>query len=108
MIGHRVCKPLTHAKFPLRFPQEQEPGIGGLGSSLKINCEFLALDGWQIKGEQRSFGHGGCGAAQIREALCLDTKLLRESRGLRYSRHTFPHTCCIIQARMPAKLASEA
>jgi hypothetical protein len=27
------------------------------------------MDGWQIEGEQSSFCHDGCGAAQLREAL---------------------------------------
>jgi hypothetical protein len=68
-IRHGRGKPPTYAKLALRLPKQKEPGVGGLVSSIKINCEFLATDGWQFEGEQRSFGHGGCGAARIREAL---------------------------------------
>src|SRR5262249_15863409 len=68
-IGHRLGQPLAHTKLRFGLAQQQEPGIGGLVSAVKVYCEFLALDGWQIKGEQSSFCHGGCGAARIREAL---------------------------------------
>ena len=94
-IGHGFSQPPTDAELSLGLPQQQKSGIGGLVSSVEINCEFLTLDGWQIEGERRSFGHGGCGAARIREALRLDTGLLRESRGLRYSRQYLSHSSCM-------------
>jgi hypothetical protein len=47
-----------------------ESRIGGLLSTGKINCEFLAMDGWQFEGEEQcSFCHDGCGVAEVREAL---------------------------------------
>jgi len=33
--------------------------------AVKIYCEFLAVDGWQVEGERRIVGHGGCGVALI-------------------------------------------
>jgi hypothetical protein len=70
-IRHHFGKPPAYANLPFRLPKQKEPAIGGLISSIKINCEFLAMDGWQIEREQSSFGHDGCGALQIREALVL-------------------------------------
>lgn len=61
MIRHHFGKPTAYAYLPFRLPKQKEPAIGGLISSIKINCEFLAMDGWQIEGEQSSFGHDGCG-----------------------------------------------
>jgi len=69
MIRHHFGKPPAYAYLPFRLPKQKEPAIGGLISSIKINCEFLAMDGWQIEGEQSSLRHDGCGALQIREAL---------------------------------------
>ena len=66
-VGHCIRKPLAYAKLHLGLAQEKQSGIRGLGSSSEINCEFIAFDRWQIEGEQRSFCHDGCGAAQIRE-----------------------------------------
>jgi hypothetical protein len=90
-IGHHFGKPPAYAYLPFRLPQQEEPRIRRLLSSGKIYCEFLTTYGWQIEGEQRSFGHDGCGAAQIREALRIGTDLLRESRGFRHGRPFFPH-----------------
>jgi hypothetical protein len=45
-IGHQFGKPPAYAYLPFRLPEQKEPAIGGLISSVKINCEFLATDGW--------------------------------------------------------------
>jgi len=45
-IRHGLGKPPTYAELPLRLPKQKEAGIGGLISTIKINCEFLATDGW--------------------------------------------------------------
>jgi hypothetical protein len=45
-IRHGLGQPPTYTKLPLRLPKQKEPGIGGLISSIKINCEFLAMDSW--------------------------------------------------------------
>jgi len=45
-IGHRLGQSLADAQFPFGLAQQQEPRIGGLVPTGKINCEFLALDGW--------------------------------------------------------------
>src|SRR5215813_13634536 len=97
MIWHHFGKPPAYADLPFRLPKQKEPAIGGLISSIKINCEFLAMDGWQIEGEQSSFGHDGCGGREYAKHLVSTTDLLRESRGSCHSRHAFPHICCIIQ-----------
>ena len=86
-IRHRIGEPPAHAELALSLPEQQQPGIGGLGAAVKIHCEFLAMDRWQIEGKRCSVGHGGCGARLIREATRLDTDLLRESLALRHSRH---------------------
>src|SRR5215831_13108231 len=97
MIRHHLGKPPAYAYLPFRLPKQKEPAIGGLISSIKINCEFLTADGWQIEGEQSSFGHDGCGGREYAKHLVLATDLLRESRGSCHSRHAFPHIRCIIQ-----------
>jgi hypothetical protein len=79
-------------KPALRFPQQQQTGIGGLDAAIKIHCEFLAADGWQVEGKQHIVGHGGCGAGLIREATCRNNDLLSESAALRHYVHqTFLH-----------------
>src|SRR5499426_528512 len=88
----------AYAYLPFGLPKQKEPAIGGLISSVEINCEFLTTDGWQIEGEQSSFGHDGCGGREYAKHLVSTTDLLRESRGSCHSRHAFPHICCIIQA----------
>ena len=64
-IRHRRRKPTAHTKLALRLAQQQQPGIGRLGATVKIYCEFLALDGWQVEGERRIVGHGGRGVGLI-------------------------------------------
>src|SRR5262245_4104165 len=98
VIRHDLSKPPAYAYLPFRLPKQKEPAIGGLISSVEINCEFLTTDGWQIEGEQSSFGHDGCGGREYAKHLVSTTDLLRESRGSCHSRHAFPHICCIIQA----------
>jgi hypothetical protein len=51
--------------------------------------ELLPADGWQIKGERRVAGHGGCGVGLIAKGNRLDTDLLCESVTSRYSRRYF-------------------
>jgi len=38
---------------------------------LKIYCEFLAVDGWQVEGEQRIVGHGGRGVGLIAQGKSI-------------------------------------
>jgi hypothetical protein len=86
-IRHRIGEPPAHPELALRLPQQQQAAIRGLVAAVKINCEFLAMDRWQVEGKQRIVGHGGCGAPSIRDATCLDNTLLRESRAPRHGRH---------------------
>ena len=90
-IRHRISKPSAYTKLALRSPQQQQAAIRGLVTTLKIYCEFLASDRWQVKRKQHIVGHGGCGAGLIREATCLDNDLLCESATLCHSRLTNPH-----------------
>ena len=85
-IRHRIGKPPAHPELALRLPQQQQTAIRRLVAAVKINCEFLAMDRWQVEGKQRIVGHDGCGAPLIRDATRLDTDLLRESRTSRHSR----------------------
>jgi hypothetical protein len=85
-IGHRVRKSPAHTERALRFSQQQQATIGRLVAAIKIDCELLAADSWQVEGKRRIVGHGGCGVRLMREALCLNNDLLRESLVSRYSR----------------------
>ena len=67
-IRHRIGKPPAHAELALRLPQQQQTAIRGLVAAVKIDCEFLAMDRWQVEGKRCSVGHGGCGARLIRDA----------------------------------------
>ena len=60
-IRHGVRKPPAHTERALLFPQQKQAAVGGLGTAVKINCDFLAADRWKVKGKQRIVGHGGCG-----------------------------------------------
>src|SRR5215467_16088380 len=106
MIRHDLSKPPAYAYLPFRLPKQKEPAIGGLIASIKINCEFLAMVGWQIEGEQSSFGHDGCGGREYAKHLVLATDLLRESRGSCHSRHAFPHISRIIRASLMGPVMS--
>jgi hypothetical protein len=44
------------------------------------------VNGWQVKGKRSIFGHGGCGALRLHEAVRKGTDLLCESATSRYSR----------------------
>ena len=50
-VRHRLGKPPAHTKLALRFAQQQQTGVGGLVAAGKIDCEFLAADGWQVEWE---------------------------------------------------------
>jgi hypothetical protein len=86
-IRHRVGKPPAHTELALRLPQQQQAGIGRLAAALKIHRKFLAPDRWKVEGQRCSVNHGGCGARLIRDAIRLNTDLLRESLALRHRRH---------------------
>jgi hypothetical protein len=86
VIRHRCRKPLAHTTLALRLAQQQQPGIRGLIASVEIYCEFLTVNGWQVEGKRSIFGHGGCGALRLHEAVRLRTDLLCESATPRYSR----------------------
>jgi hypothetical protein len=90
MIRHRTGKLSANAKLALRLSQQQ-PGIGRLVATIKIDCEFLAAHSWQVEGKQRIVGHGACGGGLIREATCRNNNLLRESAALRHSRRKNSH-----------------
>jgi uncharacterized metal-binding protein len=47
--------------FRRRIRLACQAAVGGLGTAVKINCDFLAADRWKVKGKQRIVGHGGCG-----------------------------------------------
>jgi hypothetical protein len=68
-----------------------------MSAAVKIDCEFLAADSWQVEGKQRIVGHGGCGARLIREATRRNNDLLRESLASRHSLRRIPHALCIIR-----------
>ena len=85
-IRHRFGKPPAHTELALRLPQQQQAAVRRLVAAVKINCEFLAADGWQVEGKRHIVGHSGCGAPLKRDAICLDNDLLRESAALRHSR----------------------
>ena len=52
-IRHRVRKPPAHTERALRLSQQQQAAIGGLITAVKINCEFLAADGWKVEGKHK-------------------------------------------------------
>ena len=48
-IRHRCRKPPAHTKLALRLSQKQQAGVRRLVTTVKIDCEFLAMDSWQVK-----------------------------------------------------------
>jgi hypothetical protein len=62
-IRHRRRKPPAHTKLALCLAQQQQTGIGRLGAAVKIYCEFLAVDGWQIE--------RGSGVSSVMAAVAL-------------------------------------
>jgi hypothetical protein len=86
-IRHGIGKPPANAEPALRVPQQQQTSVRGLVAAVKIHCEFLTPDRWQVEGKQCSVRHGGCGAPLMHDAIRLNTDLLRESLALRHSRH---------------------
>src|SRR5260370_33158804 len=82
----RRRKPPAHTKLALRLAQQQQTGIGGLGAAIKIYCEFLAVDGWQVERERRIVGHGGWVAGLVSRGALLCNRLLSEwcGSGSRY------------------------
>jgi hypothetical protein len=85
-IRHRLSKPSANTELALRLAQQQQPGVAGLVAARKIDCEFLAVDGWQVEWKQRIVGHGGCGAALIPWQLVGTTICLCESATSHHSR----------------------
>ena len=90
-IRHRIGKPPAHPKLAFRLPQQQQTAVRGLVAAVKIDCEFLAADGWNVEGKKRIVGHGGCGARLMHGAICLDNDLLRESPPLCHCRRIISH-----------------
>jgi hypothetical protein len=59
-VWHPSRKPPAHAKPALRLPQQQQARVGGLVAAVKIHCEFLAADRWQVEVKRRIGVHDGC------------------------------------------------
>jgi hypothetical protein len=79
-MRHRIGKSSAHPELALRLLLQQQAA----SECRRQNPpEFLALYRWQVEGK---VGHDGCGARLIRDAIRLDTDLLRESLALRHSR----------------------
>jgi hypothetical protein len=53
-IRHGVGKPPAHTEHALLFPQQQQAAVGRLDTAIKINCDFLAADGWKVKGKREA------------------------------------------------------
>jgi hypothetical protein len=51
-IRHRISKPPANPELALRLPQQQQ-GLRGLIAAVKIHCELLAPDKWQVEGKWR-------------------------------------------------------
>ena len=68
-IRHRIGKPPAHPELALRLPQQQKTAVRRLIAAVKIDCEFLAPDRWQVEGKRCSVGHGGCGARLMHDAI---------------------------------------
>ena len=60
------------------------PGAGGVGEG---GAHLLALDAWQIEGQQAIVGHGGRGDLVVRRGSRLGNEFLPHGNGLRYVRH---------------------
>ena len=86
-IRHRIGKPRAHPELALRLPQQQQTAVRGLVAAVKIDCEFLTMDRWQVEGKRYNVGHGGCGAPLVYVVIPPNTDLLRESLPLRHSHH---------------------
>src|SRR6185369_10439041 len=56
-VRHRGGDPPAHAELALRLPQQEQTAIRGLVAALKIDCEFLAMNRWQVEGKRYSVGH---------------------------------------------------
>ena len=80
----------AHPEPALRLSQQQKTAVRRLIAAVKINCEFLAPDRWQVEGKQRIVGHGGCGAGLMHDAIRSNTDLLRESLASCHSRLPTP------------------
>jgi len=86
-IRHRRRKPRAYAHLAFRCAQKQQAAVGRLGAAVEIDCEFLAADRWQIEGERRIVGHGGCGVGWDAQRIRLDNASLSEPRLSRHCRH---------------------
>lgn len=49
---HGLGQPPDDAELALRLAQQQQAGVGRLGTAREIDCELLAAEGWQ------HLGHG--------------------------------------------------
>ena len=105
MIQHHFGKSPAYAYLPLRLPKQKEPGIGELVSSVKITCEFLAMDGWQIEGSRVASVMMAVARGEYAKHLVSTTDLLRESRSSCHSRHTFRHNSRIMQASNTVRMS---
>src|SRR5258708_34283426 len=57
-IGHGVGESPAHAEPPFSLAQQEQTTVGRLIAALEINCELLALDGWQVERQRRIVNHG--------------------------------------------------
>jgi hypothetical protein len=62
-IGEAVGEPGADAAGALGLAQQQQAAVRGLVAALEINCELLAMNGWQVERE---------GPSPISQVSCID------------------------------------
>jgi hypothetical protein len=53
----------ANPKLALGLTQQQQTAVRGLAAALEINCELLAMNGWQVEPEGLIVVHGGVALA---------------------------------------------
>jgi hypothetical protein len=85
-IKEAASEPHTDAKCAFGLAQQEQATVRGLAAAIEIDCELLAMDGWQVERERLIVVH--CGVALGRDAKhSCGNELLRVPNTLRHTHH---------------------
>ena len=86
-VPDAACQGLGEVQAAFRLAQQDEAAVRRDQATIEGGAHLLALDAWQIEGEEAIVDHGGRGAFVVRRGRRLDNEFLPRSNGLRYVRH---------------------
>ena len=85
-VWHQSSKPIGDAETTLDLAQKHHAAIRGKPAAVECGRDFLGLNSWKSKRQDRIVGHGGCGRGGEVERIGVSNQILIHINRLCYIR----------------------